>query len=715
VRDTGGLYSNTATVTITITAAPDPPVAVNDSYVVAEDSVLQINTPGVKSNDSDPDTAVSALTVSLVTGVQRGTLTLAADGSFVYTPFPNISGGDSFVYRLSDGTGSSTATATIAITETPDPPVAVNDAATTPEDTPVVIAVLANDSDPDTATLTLQSVTQGAHGTVTIVAGQARYAPEANFNGQDTFTYTITDGTSTATATVIVTISPGNDPPVSQNDAYTTPMNTALNRTAPGVLANDSDIDAGQTLTSVLVTTPSHGTVVLQATGAFLYTPANNYVGTDTYTYKANDGTADSNISTVTITITQTNRAPVAVDDAYTTPKNTTLNVQTPGVMINDTDQDQDQTLTAVVVTQPSHGTITAFQTHGAFSYQPTNNYVGTDTFTYRVNDGTADSNIATVTITITAINEPPVAVNDSYSTNKNQTLTVALPGILGNDSDPDAGDTITTKLISGTPASAGVLTLNANGSFTFVPANNYYGTTTFRYRAVDSHNAESNEAIVTIVVSNVIGSGRVCYDGGSSNTQYRAEINWERLTNGDIKARAVVSRNYADNTYGVNKLADWGNKKRDFKAVYNSDFGQLAFYDANGSKKIDFKIDLLTAKSGTPSGYGTLGVSGGDGGMVSGSASNIVALSTSMDLNMNAFGYVTTASNSPLKSYSPATNSSYATNATYPLWIWDMWYEATVKASTFGTAGFGYPRLNALHASPPKKDVSSWRLINCQ
>ncbi|MBA3949071.1 MAG: hypothetical protein H0X44_03910, partial [Acidobacteria bacterium] len=81
----------------------------------------------------------------------------------------------------------------------------------------------------------------------------------------------------------------------------------------------------------------------------------------------------------------------------------------------------------------------------------------------------------------------------------------------------------------------------------------------------------------------------------------------------------------------------------------------------------------------------------------------------------MNAFGYVTTASGHPLKSYSPSTNSSYTPNATYPLWIWDMWYEATIKGSTFGSAGFGSVALRALHASPPKADVSTWRLINCQ
>lgn len=618
VRDSGGLDSNVATVTITITAVNDPPRAEDDSYVVAEDSALQINAPGVKSNDTDPDTAASGLTISLVTGVQRGTLTLNADGSFLYTPLPNVSGADSFVYRISDGTGSDTATATIAITESPDPPQAVDDAATTPEDTPVTINVVANDTDSDSGTLTVQSFTPPANGTASIVGNQIRYVPNANFHGTDQFSYTITDGSSTATANVRVTVTSANDPPT-------------------------------------------------------------------------------------------------GVADAYSTQRNTVLNVQAPGVLGNDTDPDQGQNLSASVVSQPGNGSV-VLQSQGAFSYTPSNGFTGTDTFTYRVSDGTAFSAPVTVTITVTAANRPPVAVNDSYTADKGVALTVAAPGILGNDSDPDNGDTITASLISAPAANTGTLTLNSNGSFTFMPASAFTGTTTFRYRARDNHNADSSEAIVTIEVKDTATSGQVCYDGGTGMTQYRATLDWNRLENGDIKVRATVSRNYADNTYGINKIG-WGNKKRDFPAVYRSDYGQLAFFDANDRRQLEFKIDYLSPLSGTPSGYGSLGVTGGrngDGGMISGSAANIVSMATSMDLNMNAFGYVSTASNHPLKIYSPPTNASYTANAQYPLWIWDMWYEATVKASTFGSAGFGYPRLTSLHASPAKAEVT-WRMINCQ
>src|SRR5207249_7776811 len=116
------------------------------------------------------------------------------------------------------------------------------------------------------------------------------------------------------------------------------------------------------------------------------------------FTYKANDGTADSNVATVSITVTAVNDAPVAVDDAFTTAEDTPL---TGNVLSNDTDVDTGTTLTAAIVANPTHGTVTLVST-GAFTYTPAPNYNGSDSFTYKASDGTADSNVATVAITVT-------------------------------------------------------------------------------------------------------------------------------------------------------------------------------------------------------------------------------------------------------------------------------------------------------------------------
>src|SRR5207302_693485 len=153
-------------------------------------------------------------------------------------------------------------------------------------------------------------------------------------------------------------------------------------------------------------------------------------------TYKANDGTADSNVVTVAITVTAVNDAPVAVADSYSTNEDTALTVAAAGVLANDTDVD-GAALTAVLVASTSHGALT-LNANGSFSYTPTAHYDARPIFTYKANDGAADSNVVTVAITVTAVNDAPVAVADSYSTNEDTALTVAAPGVLGNDTDVD-------------------------------------------------------------------------------------------------------------------------------------------------------------------------------------------------------------------------------------------------------------------------------------
>ncbi len=234
-----------------------------------------------------------------------------------------------------------------------------------------------------------------------------------------------------------------NRAPTAQNDSYTTYKNTPLNVAAPGVLGNDSDPD-GDPLTAVLVSPPSQGSLTLNANGSFTYTPPAGWSGTTTFTYKARDvDGAESNVATVTITVQ--NRAPTAQNDSYTTYKNTPLNVAAPGVLGNDSDPDGDP-LTAVLVSPPSQGSLT-LNANGSFTYTPPAGWSGTTTFTYKARDvDGAESNVATVTITVQ--NRAPTAQNDSYTTYKNTPLNVAAPGVLGNDSDPD-GDPLTAVLVS--------------------------------------------------------------------------------------------------------------------------------------------------------------------------------------------------------------------------------------------------------------------------
>jgi large repetitive protein len=228
--------------------------------------------------------------------------------------------------------------------------------------------------------------------------------------------------------------------------------------------------------------------LVLNADGSFTYTPTANYAGTDSFTYKANDGLTDSNIATVNLKV---NGPPVAVGDSYRTDKNTPLIVSAPGVLGNDTDPNGDP-LTAIKVSNPTNGAVT-LNANGSFTYTPSGSFVGWASFTYKVYDGSLYSTVVKVWI---QVNGSPVAVNDSYKTNINTPLTIPVKGVLSNDSDPN-GDTLTAVKV--TDPSHGTVTLNSNGSFTYTPTANYTGSDSFTYKANDGL-ADSN--IVTVNIS---------------------------------------------------------------------------------------------------------------------------------------------------------------------------------------------------------------------
>ncbi|WP_197040323.1 Ig-like domain-containing protein, partial [Mycobacterium sp. URHB0044] len=487
----GGLTSDPATVTITVTAVNDIPVAIDDTFTTNEDTVL---TGNILTNDTDVEG--STLTAAVVTGPSHGALVLNANGSFTYTPVANYNGSDSFTYTATDGSlTSDPATVTITVTAVNDTPVAVDDSFTTNEDTVLTGNILTNDSDVEGSNLTTAVVTGPGHGALVLNAnGSFTYTPAANYNGTDSFTYTASDGTATSpAATVTITITAVNDTPTAVDDGFTTNEDTQL---TGNVLTNDSDVE-GSNLTTAVMTGPSHGALVLNPDGSFTYTPVANYNGPDSFTYTATDGTATSPAATVTITITAVNDTPVAVDDSgYTVAEDGTLSIGSgAGVLVNDTDV-ENSSLTATLVTDPTHGAL-VLNTDGSFTYTPVANYNGSDSFTYTASDGQATSTPAIVTITVTAVNDTPAAVHDTFTTNEDTQL---AGNVLTNDTDVE-GSTLTASLVTG-PAH-GALVLNPNGSFTYTPTANYNGTDSFAYTASDG-SLTSPAATVTITITAV-------------------------------------------------------------------------------------------------------------------------------------------------------------------------------------------------------------------
>ena len=506
----GSLASNSDLLldNVRVTAVVDGnnvPVAVNDGTVetpfltIAEDGGPSASL-AVLANDSELD--FDPLTVTLASSAD-GAVVINGDNTLSFTPTLDFSGATTISYTISDGKGgAASATVFVTVTAVNDAPVAVADAYSTDEDTLLTIAangVLANDSDLEGTTLTAVLVDPVSSGTLVLNSnGGFDFTPAANFVGDATFSYKANDTLlDSNVVTVTITVDAVNDAPIAVADAYSTDEDTPLTIAANGVLANDTDAE-GAALSAVLVSPVSSGTLVLNANGGFDFTPAANFVGGATFSYKANDTLLDSNVVTVTITVDPVNDAPVAVADAYSTDEDTLLTIAANGVLANDVDL-EGTTLSAVLVNPVSSGTL-VLNSDGGFDFTPAENFVGNATFSYKANDSELDSNVVTVTITVDAVNDAPVAVADAYSTDEDTLLTIAANGVLANDADAE-GATLSAVLVD--PVSSGTLVFNSNGGFDFTPAANFVGDATFSYKANDTL-LDSNVVTVTITVDPV-------------------------------------------------------------------------------------------------------------------------------------------------------------------------------------------------------------------
>jgi thermitase len=274
------------------------PVASDVAAAGDEDTVI-----GWTPSASDPE--ADALTCTVVSHPSHGTASVASCASGTYTPEPDYNGTDSFTYKASDGSAdSNVATVTIIVYPVQDAPDASDDSASVAEDGATDIDVLSNDGDRDGDPLTVISVSAPAHGAATINAdGTIHYEPGPDFSGPDSFTYTISDGNGGSDgATVAVVVEPVNDPPIAQDDAYSVEAEGTLAVGTPGVLGNDADLE-NDPLSTIVNSDVSHGTLALNPDGSFSYAPASGFAGADSFTYRASDGVASSNVATVIITV----------------------------------------------------------------------------------------------------------------------------------------------------------------------------------------------------------------------------------------------------------------------------------------------------------------------------------------------------------------------------------------------------------------------------
>ena len=421
-------------------------------------------TISVLANDSDPDG--DSLTVSAVTQGSHGTVTRLTT-TVIYTPAANYFGTDSFTYTASDGKGgTATATVSVTINSVNDVPVAASNSATTNEDTPVTINVLANDTDADGDTLTVTAAFNASKGTLTVNPNfTVTYTPNLNANGSDSFAYGISDGKGgTATGVVFVTIVAVNDPPNAVSDSRTTAEDTAINI---AILANDSDAE-GQTLTVTAVTQGANGSVVLNADKTVTYTPNWNFFGSDSFTYTVSDGSLTST-ATVSVSVTDANDPPYAVDDEITVAEDETVSFY---VLSNDSDP-EGETIYVLSVLPATHGVVSGPGLSYVLTYTPKPNFNGEDFFVYKIRDWSFGENSATVMITVTPVDDPPVAVNDAATVTEDSAATAV--NVLANDTDVDGGPKSIDSVTQ--PANGTVVITGGGTGLTYQPNANYCNT----------------------------------------------------------------------------------------------------------------------------------------------------------------------------------------------------------------------------------------------
>ncbi len=355
-------------------------------------------------------------------------------------------------------------------------PIADPQSVSTAEETPLDITLTGSDADGDPLTYLVTSYP--SHGSLEGTPPAVTYFPAYNYFGADSFTFIVNDGQIDSTpATVSIDVTNVNDAPVAYEQSVSTAQETPV---AITLTAADAD---GDTLTYTIVNPPAHGS--LSGTAPDLtYTPEAGYVGPDGFEFKANDGTLDSNIATISLTVTEVNHPPVADDQAVSTPEDTSRLI-----LLTGSDPDGDPLLFSIT-SQPLHGTLT--NGGSTATYWPSLNYNGPDSFTYIANDGKAISAPATVSITVNPVNDPPVANSQSATIEQNTSVGITLSG-----SDVD-GDPLTFNVTSG--PSNGSLT-GTTPNLTYTPNAGYTGEDSFSFVTNDGQ-VDSTPVTVSITVS---------------------------------------------------------------------------------------------------------------------------------------------------------------------------------------------------------------------
>ncbi|MBH0025423.1 tandem-95 repeat protein [Pseudoalteromonas sp. SWN29] len=496
---------DTAIVEIKIKAVNDAPVALDNIYSIAIDGSLVVLSPGLLNNDSDIDLDILTVDTTPVSKPERGELTLFADGSFEYQGEQNMQGEDSFQYRVIDSQGAQAiAQVTIVSSNTNIAPIATNDSYSLSEDNTLAVTatngVLSNDTDPngDTFFVDESFIVAPLHGQLLLATdGGFSYIPDANFNGVDQFQYRVIDSLgATATATVTLTVNSEPDNPVAQDDAYQFSKNELFEATTQnGLLINDFNIEPGDIfVNTTAITTTQNGELTLNIDGSFTYQPNQGFIGVDSFTYSISNEQGLSASAQVILSESGENTFPEANDDQFTLEEDSSATLL--NVLDNDTDADGDAITISTIENTIGEVAIVNKQ----IEFTPPANFSGEIVLTYTITDGFAvgtagaSDTTATVTITVTPVNDAPIANTDSVTTSADTPVEI---DVLANDSDIEENN---LTIVSATVARGSVVV--TNNKLTYTPALNSSGVEVIGYTITDGVSNASSTVSVTIIAT---------------------------------------------------------------------------------------------------------------------------------------------------------------------------------------------------------------------
>jgi hypothetical protein len=517
IGDGSGVTAS-AMVSVMVNPVNDPPTVVEDRLQIIEDSAAILIT--VLENDSVAPDSGETLRVTAVSVAEFGGSAELRDGVVFFQPAPDFFGNELFRYSVEDGNGGvAEGTVFVEVTAINDPPVAVPDGVSVPEDSSdVFIAVLANDHfGPDVGeTLLVESVTSGSSGGQVRVEGNGVfYSAPPNFFGQESFEYTINDGNGGQSSAVVsvTVVNDRADSPVARDDRFLVEEDSGPNLLL--VLEDngngrDFDPDGDRiTVIDVAFVGESEGSVEVdgEAVGV-VYRPAANFVGSETLSYTVSDGERTS-IGFVFLTVSDANNdPPLAFADSFVVDEDSLenrLNVLADNGFGADEDPEEAALLVSLVPGgDPLNGTLSVAEDGMALVYSPLPDFSGVDQFPYFVSDGNATARGVVDVTVVNVDNDPPLARPDRVELVEDvadQIVDVFIDHGNGIDLDPEGGELFIDSIELPEGPLEGELSIGVGGKNLFyTPLQNFIGEEMFSYVLSDGTHRSLAEVVLIVV-----------------------------------------------------------------------------------------------------------------------------------------------------------------------------------------------------------------------